>query len=194
MKLPYYLQRQWDSLIENCKDNKRIGRTSITGTSLDETYLAIDKILKELPGNPLESYRPPEKLVYIASPFAHSNEYIVETRVNFVNTYYVHLLKNNMNAISPVTVGNVLRKYISEHQWDNKFWMPLDLHLLEKCDEMHILCLAGWRNSKGVKEEIEFCERIGIPIKYVSIIEQREGDWEYAKESIQFVVNDNDYP
>ena len=191
MKLPYHLQRQWDNLIKDCKHDKKIGRTSITGTSMSETYLAIDKLLKELPGSPLESYKPPEKLVYISCPFGHSNDYIVQNRVNISNSYYAHLLKNNINAISPLTVGNVLRTYIPEHQWDSKFWMPIDLHLLEKCDEMHVMCLAGWRNSKGVKEEIEFCERVGIPVKYISIVEQREGDWDYANESFQFVINED---
>jgi hypothetical protein len=191
MKLPYYMQRQWDSLIDNCKEDKAKGKTSITGNSMNDTYLAIDKILKELPGNPLDNYKIPEKLIYISCPFGHSNEHIVENRVNFANSYYVQLLKGNQNAISPLTIGNVLRTYMPEHQWDSKFWMPIDLHLLEKCDEMHVLCLAGWRNSKGVKEEIDFCERKGIPIKYISIVEQREGDWDYAKESFQFVMNDN---
>jgi hypothetical protein len=58
---------------------------------------------------------------------------------------------------------------------------------------MHVLCLAGWKNSEGVKMEIGHCIDAGIPIKYVSIIEQYQGDFEYADETIQYLVDDNDY-
>ena len=189
MKLPYIYQREWELAVESAKRSSKDLRGPNTYSN---TILEIDKILKQLPSD--ETFQEvPRKIIYIAAPYGHSKEHIVEKRVNAVNAYYAHILKNGNNAISPVTNGQALRKHISEHEWDHKFWMPIDLQLLSLCDEMHVLCLSGWKNSQGVKMEIGHCIDAGIPIKYVSIIEQYQGDFEYADETIQYLVDDNDY-
>lgn len=50
---------------------------------------------------------------------------------------------------------------------DFDLWMKLDLPLLKDADELHVLCIEGWRMSRGVTREIEFATQLGIPVKQV---------------------------
>lgn len=38
--------------------------------------------------------------------------------------------------------------------------------LISKCDELWVLKIDGWEQSKGVSAEIEYAESLNIPIKY----------------------------
>ena len=45
--------------------------------------------------------------------------------------------------------------------------MKMDLPILTHADEMHILCIDGWKESKGIAREIAHADRLGIPVKQV---------------------------
>lgn len=49
-----------------------------------------------------------------------------------------------------------------------EFWKAYTYNLIRRCDALYVLCLDGWKDSTGVKEEIIYAKKIGIPIKYVS--------------------------
>lgn len=58
--------------------------------------------------------------------------------------------------------------YLAPEQCVNfDLWMKMDLPILKNADELHVLCLDGWRTSRGVAREIEFAEQLGIPVKQV---------------------------
>ena len=50
-----------------------------------------------------------------------------------------------------------------------------DFHLLKLADAMIVLTLPGWRESKGVTAEIEFCKANNIPVHYLDY-EDRNND------------------
>lgn len=54
-----------------------------------------------------------------------------------------------------------------EKRMDFELWMKLDLPLLRMASELHILCIDGWRSSRGVTREIEYATTLGIPVKQV---------------------------
>ena len=49
----------------------------------------------------------------------------------------------------------------------HEFWMLQDLPFIEFCDELYVLQLEYWEQSKGVQKEIEYATKLGKPIKYI---------------------------
>ncbi|MEM8603237.1 MAG: DUF1937 family protein [Cyanobacteria bacterium P01_H01_bin.121] len=48
------------------------------------------------------------------------------------------------------------------------FWRDYNLHMLNLCDELWVICLPGWRSAKGVQDECDYAGEIAVPIRYVS--------------------------
>jgi hypothetical protein len=48
-----------------------------------------------------------------------------------------------------------------------KSWAKRDLTYLSKCDELWVVTMKGWKESIGVKAEINFAKEHNMPIKYI---------------------------
>jgi len=60
---------------------------------------------------------------------------------------------------------------------DHNFWMGQDITILRRCDELHVLMLDQWHDSKGVAEEIEVARDIGLPIHYITPGDPHHAEW-----------------
>lgn len=76
----------------------------------------------------------------------------------FINYNYVFLL--------PITQGHLLAK-IGNIESDFKRWENQSLGMLAACHEMWVVKMDGWKESKGVRAEIEFARENLIPLRYV---------------------------
>lgn len=106
------------------------------------------------------------KMIYVGSPYSHSNMDVRLKRFEDVSKYCSELVSKGYLAISPITYGHVLTQY-KEMPTDFEFWGNFCLGLLKKCDYLYILMLEGWENSLGLIEEIKFAEKNNIEIKYI---------------------------
>lgn len=105
-----------------------------------------------------------EKTVYIGHPCGGLKENIEETALIFRQC-----VKNfpNIFFISPVNAFNELYK-------DSEYWTDYDVgmeycyHLLNMCDELWMF--GDWKNSKGCRNEIKFCEENSIPYIKLNMI------------------------
>ena len=52
---------------------------------------------------------------------------------------------------------------------DDEWWYEYDVGWLEHCDELIVLMLPGWAESKGVRIEIEAAEELDIPVSYADL-------------------------
>ncbi len=52
---------------------------------------------------------------------------------------------------------------------DHDFWMTQYLYWMDFCDKLVVLCLWGWKESKGLKQEIRYANSLGIDVKYVPV-------------------------
>lgn len=53
---------------------------------------------------------------------------------------------------------------------DYNFWLQYDRNMIDRADEVMVLMLRGWQESKGVAAEIAYAESIG---KSVHMVEYR---------------------
>jgi nucleoside 2-deoxyribosyltransferase len=102
------------------------------------------------------------KKIYLACP------YFREPKVSFylANKKAAQLMLAGYVVFSPVSHGHAIA--VSERLGNaHQFWMQQDLPFIDWCDEVYVLMLPYWQQSKGVKAEIDYAAKLGKPIKYI---------------------------
>ena len=104
------------------------------------------------------------KKIYLACPYSHPDLHVRLWRVNQVNRKAAELMMHGNLVFSPLSHSHPISNYCTVDPCDHDFWLRQDLWILDICDEMHILCLPGWDESKGIKTEIEHAQKLVLRI------------------------------
>lgn len=115
----------------------------------------------------------PIQIAYLASPYSHPSPSVQLSRYRKACQVAANLMRKGIYVYSPIVYGYPLTRYGVPGDWD--FWAEYDEAMLRRCDELIVLMLDGWDESKGVQREIEIARKIGIPVKYI-----RYSDWSDA--------------
>ena len=106
-------------------------------------------------------------MIYLASPYTHSDPTIMELRfVHVMKVLAEKYLRNGVPAYSPIVHYHDLAK-IYDLPKSHEFWLMHDRAMIDVCSEVHVVRLEGWEQSKGVAAEIAYSNEIGKPIIYV---------------------------
>lgn len=106
------------------------------------------------------------KLIYIASPYSHPDDNIRIENFRKVSAFAAKLVSEGFVPITPITYGHTLLDFREmPNNWE--FWRNFCITFLNKCDEMIVYKMDGWDKSRGVLDEIDYANKLGIPIKYV---------------------------
>lgn len=108
-------------------------------------------------------------MIYLASPYSNPDPFIQETRYLQAMEYLAFYLRRGVWMYSPIVHCHELAK-ISDIPRDAAFWSPYCLYMLSLSNELRVLRLSGWRQSKGVQEEIAAAKARKLPIT-----------WDYAR-------------
>jgi Domain of unknown function (DUF1937) len=105
-------------------------------------------------------------MIYLASPYTSPDPKIVEQRYDQTVLVMSQLLRQGVKIYSPIVHCHVIS---TRHNLptDYKFWLDYNTHMLELCYGMFILCLDGWKDSLGIKDEIKIAQRLKIPIDHI---------------------------
>lgn len=106
------------------------------------------------------------KLIYLAAPYSHESEHVVELRMATVNKKFAYLISQGLMVLSPLTQGHVAHELCKcPSEWE--FWRALSVRLLRCCDVMFVYTLDGYLRSNGVQEEIRIATELDMPIYYI---------------------------
>ena len=115
-------------------------------------------------------------LVYIASPYTSfikdsiANHFEREDRTYRVERYiakkYENLENHNTMFYSPIVHCHSIAKNFGLPT-EFEFWQNMDRIMISKSDRVEVLMMDGWKESKGVQSEIEYCKEINKPISYI---------------------------
>ena len=104
------------------------------------------------------------KLIYIASPYSsfredpHEASLEMEDRYRQVLSYLSHV--NNNNEYNYMYYSPIVHFHQLSMEYnmptDAEFWKCIDKVMLDKSDEMNVLMIRGWMESKGVQSEINY--------------------------------------
>ena len=64
------------------------------------------------------------------------------------------LMKAGIVVFSPISHSVPIAEYVGEIESEHDFWMSIDIPILHRCDELLVLGLDGWSESKGVQREM----------------------------------------
>lgn len=106
-------------------------------------------------------------MIYLASPYTHSDASVRESRFDAACKATAELVRSGQVVFSPITHGHPLVRFGLPIEWD--YWARFDHEYLRRCDRMVVLTLDGWRESRGVQAEIDLAIELDLPIDYVSL-------------------------
>ena len=105
-------------------------------------------------------------LVYLASPYAHPSAAVREARLEAVRYVCGQMVNQGKVVMAPlVYLGELASKGVHPPQG----WYAFDLQLLARSDELLVLQLPGWEDSKGVLVEIAGAQTKGMPVRLLSL-------------------------
>lgn len=105
-------------------------------------------------------------MIYLASPYSHPDDAIKVARMRAACAAAADLIRKGHAVFSPIAQSHTICEEAGAPN-THEFWMPVDLHILRKCDEVRVLALPGWEKSRGVQEEIAHAYQFGIPVSYI---------------------------
>lgn len=101
-------------------------------------------------------------LTYLAIPYKgmEYTSYQVSCRIA------AQLLQAGNNVLSPIAHSHTIATMGGPEQ-NASSWYEYDIEILRRCDALAVVMLNGWKESKGVRMEIEEAGRLGIPVFYL---------------------------
>ena len=112
-------------------------------------------------------------MVYLASPYAHLSPAVREARLEAVRFVCGSMVDEGRIVMAPlVYLGELAFKGVHPPQG----WYAFDLQLLARCDELVVIQLPGWEDSRGVLVEIAAAQARNMPIRLMTLEEARLPD------------------
>lgn len=107
-------------------------------------------------------------MIYLASPYTDKNPEIQEYRFQAVCYAARRLLTKGIKIFSPVAHSHPISRYGLPGNWE--FWEGWDKEFIDACQEIWVLCLDGYKESKGIKGEVEYAKATGKRIVYLDAV------------------------
>ena len=105
-------------------------------------------------------------MIYLASVYSHPDPTVREARFQAACCAAAELIRAGHTVFSPVAHSHPLTAFGLPTDW--QFWERQDRELLECCDELVVLTLNGWWESRGVQAEIRIAQELGKPVRYLA--------------------------
>lgn len=105
-------------------------------------------------------------LIYLASPYSNPSADVMQDRFERVCRVAARLMGEGVHLYSPIAHTHPIAVQGSlPRGWE--FWEQYDRKLLAACQELWIVTLDGWKESKGVAAEFAIAGEMGLPVKYI---------------------------
>ena len=101
--------------------------------------------------------------MYLASPYSHPDPFIREFRYLAAMRELTRLLKDGVHVYSPIVHCHELAK-IADMPRAADFWERYNFTMLAAAEQLWVLMIDGWQESKGIAGEIAEAQRLRLPI------------------------------
>ena len=109
-------------------------------------------------------------ILYLACPYSHPDEAVRRQRYHHACRAAAKLMKAGIVVFSPLA-NSVSAIELGGLELEHQEFMAIDLPILRRCDEVLVLALDGWQQSRGIQQE--FGEAIVLQ-KPVTMINEDE--------------------
>lgn len=105
-------------------------------------------------------------LAYLASPYSHADPEVMEARFDAVCREAARLMFGGAHVYSPIAHTHPIAMR-GNLPTDWTYWEGYDHVMISASDELWVLMLDGWQESKGVTAEIKIAADLGKPVLYI---------------------------
>lgn len=106
-------------------------------------------------------------MIYLACPYTHDNPAVALKRVVLATKVAGIYVARGAHIYSPLTHSHYIHSAMDpKEQKDADFWINFNWPFMEACSEMIIIQTEGWRESKGIRREIEYFKSVKKPISF----------------------------
>jgi len=106
-------------------------------------------------------------MIYLASPYTHRDACVRHARFDAACRAAADLVHAGQVVFSPIVHGHPLVRFGLPTDW--AFWQRFDTEHLRRYDEVIVLQIDGWRESEGVRREIELAAALGKRVEYFAV-------------------------
>lgn len=106
------------------------------------------------------------RLIYLATPYNHPDPEVRESRFKVACEVAAHFMRNGVHLFCPIAHTHPIAQAGDLPKgWD--YWHDYDYTMLSACSELWVVEIDGWRDSEGIRGEIEIANELDMPIRYV---------------------------
>jgi hypothetical protein len=106
-------------------------------------------------------------LVYLASPYSKFSGGRHKA-FELASIKAAEMMNAGYNVFCPIAHSHPIEMYGEIDDNSHNFWLKQDFAVLQHCKLLLVYTMPGHRESYGVNAEIEFAQKLGIPIMYVA--------------------------
>ena len=110
------------------------------------------------------------KLIYLASPYTHSDPWVRQDRYEQVFFATSKMMLNGLKVFSPIVYTHHLDRMLGEGM-THRDWLLQVLPYLHRSDRFVVLKLDGWERSKGIQQETEEADKLGLKPEYLDVLD-----------------------
>ncbi len=104
-------------------------------------------------------------MIYLASPYSHPEATVRASRFRATCQAAAKLIQQGHLVFAPIAHSHPMTEFGLPPDW--RFWERHDVEFLRRCNELVVLKLDGWRESRGVQAEIDLALEMDLPIRYL---------------------------
>lgn len=108
------------------------------------------------------------RLCYLATPYT-KYPLGIERAFEHAAALAALLLVLGVRVYSPIAHSHPLAIHGKLDPLDHSIWMPFDEAMMDAADALIVAEMDGWRDSKGVRHEMDFFARDGKPIYMLNV-------------------------
>jgi len=103
-------------------------------------------------------------MIYIASPYTADPELMGE-RAAKARAFVAYLARTGSHPYSPIVhFHSVAVAHRLPHEFE--FWRDINFNMIKRADQLFVLRLKGWEESKGVTAEIIYAHQLDLPVHH----------------------------
>lgn len=113
------------------------------------------------------------KTVYLASAYSYKsrfkliNKFVMWHRFRKVTKVVARLMEKDLIVFGPITHSHSVAVIGKLPPLDHSFWLSQDKFFVDACDETYVYTMDGWKESIGVKREIDWTFEQGKTLSLV---------------------------
>ena len=103
--------------------------------------------------------------IYLASPYSNKNATVMAQKFRAACDAAAELMVDGHIVFSPIAHSHPIATS-NQLPLGFEYWQKMNHSFIDWCDAVYVLKIKGWRESKGVADEIAYANWMKKPVVY----------------------------